>query len=92
MKLLKNSLAALRWRSDCRCAGQRRRLSLDHFPTEKLTDQGALQNGAKLFVNYCLNCHGASSMRYNRLTDLGLTERADQEEPACSPARRSATR
>ena len=47
---------------------------LDHFPVEKLTDQAALQSGAKLFVNYCLNCHGASSMRYNRLTDLGLSE------------------
>ena len=34
----------------------------------------SLQNGAKLFVNYCLNCHSASSMRYNRLRDLGLTE------------------
>jgi ubiquinol-cytochrome c reductase cytochrome c1 subunit len=38
------------------------------------TDMAALQNGAKLFVNYCLNCHAASSMRYNRLKDLGLTE------------------
>jgi ubiquinol-cytochrome c reductase cytochrome c1 subunit len=36
----------------------------------------SLQNGAKLFVNYCLNCHSASSMRYNRLQDLGLS--ADQ--------------
>jgi len=35
---------------------------------------GALQNGAKLFVNYCLNCHSAAFMRYNRLTDIGLTE------------------
>ena len=49
--------------------------ALDHFPTEKLTEQAALQNGAKLFVNYCLNCHSASMMRYNRLTDLGLTEK-----------------
>ena len=47
---------------------------LDHFPTEKITDQTALQNGAKLFVNHCLNCHGAALMRYNRLTDIGLTE------------------
>jgi ubiquinol-cytochrome c reductase cytochrome c1 subunit len=47
---------------------------LDHFPEQKLTDNAALQNGAKLFVNYCLNCHSAASMRYNRLTDLGLTE------------------
>ena len=35
---------------------------LDRFPTDKLTDQASLQNGAKLFVNYCLNCHGASAM------------------------------
>jgi ubiquinol-cytochrome c reductase cytochrome c1 subunit len=32
------------------------------------------QRGARTFVNYCLNCHGAKYMRYNRLTDLGLTE------------------
>ncbi|MCL4744682.1 MAG: cytochrome c1 [Burkholderiaceae bacterium] len=47
---------------------------LERFPVEKLTDQAALQNGAKLFVNYCLGCHGASSMRYNRLRDIGLSE------------------
>ncbi|KAA0213245.1 MAG: cytochrome c1 [Lautropia sp.] len=47
---------------------------LDRFPTEKLTQQPALQNGAKLFVNYCLNCHGAALMRYNRLQDIGLTD------------------
>jgi len=37
-------------------------------------DIASLQNGAKLFVNYCLNCHSAGYMRYNRLRDLGLTE------------------
>ena len=49
---------------------------LDRFPKERLTDVAALQNGAKLFVNYCLNCHGASMLRYNRLTDpaVGLDE------------------
>jgi ubiquinol-cytochrome c reductase cytochrome c1 subunit len=41
---------------------------------DRLNDLGALQNGAKLFVNYCLNCHAASYMRFNRLTDIGLTE------------------
>jgi len=41
---------------------------------ERLTDLAALQNGAKIFVNNCLNCHSASSMRYNRLADLGLTD------------------
>ena len=34
----------------------------------------ALQHGAKLFVNYCLNCHSAALMRYNRMRDIGLTE------------------
>lgn len=37
-------------------------------------DVASLQNGAKLFVNYCLNCHSAGYMRYNRLQDIGLTE------------------
>lgn len=45
---------------------------LDHAPEKN--DIGSLQNGAKLFVNYCLNCHSAVSMRYNRLRDLGLTD------------------
>jgi ubiquinol-cytochrome c reductase cytochrome c1 subunit len=49
-------------------------VTLDHFPTEKLKDLPSLQNGAKIFTNYCLNCHGLSLMRYNRMTDLGLTE------------------
>lgn len=46
----------------------------DKFPMERVTDIAALQNGAKLFVNYCLNCHSAAFMRYNRLRDIGLTE------------------
>ncbi len=49
-------------------------IHLDHFPQEKMKSQAALQNGAKLFVNYCLNCHAAAFMRYNRMRDLGLTE------------------
>jgi ubiquinol-cytochrome c reductase cytochrome c1 subunit len=39
-----------------------------------VNDLPALQNGAKLFVNYCLNCHSAAYMRYNRLRDIGLSE------------------
>lgn len=46
---------------------------LDKWPGS-VADKAALQNGAKLFVNYCLNCHGASYMRYNKLMELGLTE------------------
>ncbi|MEO0028553.1 MAG: Cytochrome c1 precursor [Pseudomonadota bacterium] len=37
------------------------------------SDLASLQNGAKTFVNYCLNCHSAAFMRYNRLQDIGLT-------------------
>lgn len=40
-----------------------------------LTDHASLQKGAKTFVNYCLGCHGASFMRYNRMAkDLGLSD------------------
>ncbi len=46
----------------------------DKFPQERMTDLAALQHGAKLFVNYCLNCHAASYVRFNRLRDIGLTE------------------
>jgi ubiquinol-cytochrome c reductase cytochrome c1 subunit len=49
-------------------------IAWDRFPVAKTTDVASLQNGAKLFVNYCLNCHSASFMRYNRLRDIGLTE------------------
>jgi len=48
-------------------------ISWDKAPN-KTNDLTALQNGAKLFVNYCLNCHSAAFMRYNRLRDIGLTE------------------
>lgn len=40
----------------------------------KINDMAALQNGAKLFVNYCLNCHSAAFMRFNRLQDIGLSQ------------------
>jgi ubiquinol-cytochrome c reductase cytochrome c1 subunit len=40
-----------------------------------VNDTAALQRGASLFVNYCLSCHSANYMRYNRLAeDLDLGE------------------
>ena len=42
-------------------------------PVNRL-DVESLQRGARNFVNYCLTCHSAKYMRYNRLTDLGLTD------------------
>ena len=48
-------------------------LHLDKAPDHS-RDYAALQTGAKIFVNYCLSCHSASFMRYNRLQDIGLTD------------------
>ena len=42
-------------------------------------DKLSLQRGAQTFVNYCLTCHSADYMRYNRLRDLGLTEKQISE-------------
>jgi ubiquinol-cytochrome c reductase cytochrome c1 subunit len=38
-------------------------------------DQASLQRGARTFINQCLNCHSANYMRYNRLLDIGLSEK-----------------
>ena len=46
---------------------------LDTAPID-IQDVVSIQRGAKVFVNYCLSCHSAKHMRYNRLTELGLTE------------------
>ncbi|MDR1661591.1 MAG: cytochrome c1 [Azoarcus sp.] len=46
---------------------------LDKAPVS--TNQENLQSGARLFVNYCLNCHGASAVRYNQLRKIGLDEK-----------------
>jgi len=38
-----------------------------------LSDKVSLRNGAHTFVNYCLSCHEASYMRYERMADdLGI--------------------
>lgn len=50
-----------------------------NFPLDRAPDNTenlvSLQHGAQLFVNYCLNCHSANLMRYNRLTDLGISQK-----------------
>ena len=52
---------------------------LDKWPSERGTDLVALQNGARTFVNYCLNCHSARLMRWNRLQDIGLDDKQIQD-------------
>jgi ubiquinol-cytochrome c reductase cytochrome c1 subunit len=50
-------------------------VKLDRMPADiNSNDPASLQRGARVFVNYCMGCHSASYMRYNRLTELGLTE------------------
>ena len=50
-------------------------LKLDRMPADvNANDPVSLQRGAQVYVNYCMGCHSAGYMRYNRLTDLGLTE------------------
>lgn len=40
-----------------------------------LGNRESLQRGARLFVNYCVSCHSANFMRYNRVAaDLGIPE------------------
>ena len=48
-------------------------IRLEPAPINRL-DNESLQRGARTFVNYCLNCHSAKYMRYERLQDIGLTE------------------
>ena len=45
-----------------------------------LGDQESLQRGARIFVNYCLSCHSAAYMRYNRMgKDLGISDELVKE-------------
>ena len=70
-KILITILAAIGFVASAHAAGGG--IAWDKAP-KNTNDLGSLQNGAKLFVNYCLNCHSAAFMRYNRLKDIGLTE------------------
>jgi ubiquinol-cytochrome c reductase cytochrome c1 subunit len=51
---------------------------LDKAPID-VSNHESLQRGARTFVNYCLNCHSANYMRYNRLLEIGLTEKQIKE-------------
>ena len=49
-------------------------IKLDHADID-VSNKEALQRGAKTFMNYCLSCHSASYMRYNRLgADADMTD------------------
>jgi ubiquinol-cytochrome c reductase cytochrome c1 subunit len=49
-------------------------VTLDHANVDA-SNKPALQRGARNFVNYCLGCHSAKYVRYNRMAaDLGISE------------------
>ena len=54
-------------------AAQEESVRLDPAPIDP-RDLSSLQSGARTFINYCLNCHSASMMRYSKLEEIGLTE------------------
>ena len=53
-------------------------IHLDKAPID-VSNHESLQRGARTFTNYCLNCHSANYMRYNRLLEIGLTEQQIKE-------------
>ena len=53
---------------------QAEEITLDRWPSERAQDPAALQRGVRLFASYCLNCHGARQMRWNRLHDIGIDD------------------
>ncbi len=71
---MKHFLFALLMVSFFSAASANEDVHLDKAPID-LSDHESLQRGARTFVNYCLNCHSANYMRYNRLVEIGLTEK-----------------
>jgi len=72
-KLILTLVAALGLAAGAAVQAEEGGYAWDKAPNQT-NDLQSLQNGAKLFVNYCIGCHSAAFMRYNRLTDIGLSE------------------
>ena len=63
-------------------------VKLDRLPAAVSPhDLISLQRGAHVYVNYCLGCHSAGHMRYNRLRDIGLTEQQIRDNLILSGAK-----
>ena len=52
---------------------------------------GSLQRGAKYFVNYCLGCHSAKYVRYNRLANDLVAQRQGRHDAAIGERKPLAT-
>jgi ubiquinol-cytochrome c reductase cytochrome c1 subunit len=49
-------------------------VQLDTWPESRGKSLASLQNGARIFANYCMGCHSANLMRWNRLNAIGLDD------------------
>jgi ubiquinol-cytochrome c reductase cytochrome c1 subunit len=76
MKKLIASLCLLASSAAYASGGQ---IHLDTWPEARGRDLAALQNGARTFVNYCMGCHSAKLMRWNRLNAIGLDDQQIRE-------------
>ncbi|MYN12405.1 cytochrome c1 [Pusillimonas sp. TS35] len=76
--MIKKLLSVIALSLSCTVALAASTVKLDTAP-DRINDMASLQNGAKLFVNYCMGCHSANSMRYNKLTEIGLTDEMIQK-------------
>jgi len=47
---------------------------IEQWPADRAKNFASLQNGARVFVNYCMGCHSANLVRWNRLQAIGLTD------------------
>ncbi len=76
MLLVLTALPAFAWASSANPCGE---VKCDAVKID-LKDKVSLQNGARIFVNYCLSCHSAAYMRYNRMGhDLGISDEMLEE-------------
>jgi len=83
--MVKNLLLALSWVPLMAFSSEE--IKLDTAPLN-LYDKISLQRGVHIFVNYCLTCHNAAYMRYNRLEDLGLTDQQIKDNLMFAVAKR----
>jgi ubiquinol-cytochrome c reductase cytochrome c1 subunit len=54
-------------------------IPIENWPDERAKNFGSLQNGARLFANYCMGCHSANLERWNRLKQIGLDDKQIKE-------------
>ena len=77
--LIASLMLPLAFTSVANAAGGHGSANLDEVHID-MDDVASLQNGAKLFVNYCLSCHSAGYARYNRVAkDLDIPIRRLKE-------------